>query len=1168
MENPCHSPIFKLIFPGIPELVKSEIASTSMKRIFFLLLFFGLCQNVLLGQDLLQKTTKNTIQSDYGKLVANYEFEFTGLADTSKTLPKLKELTPYFWRVKAKNATDSTDFSAIWKFTTQAEPIGRPRLAAPENGASVPKSSVLTWRPPSGASGSTWYEVQVAVSNTFDTSSVVVIDTVEGASSSVQILGLAYGKTYYWRVRGRKRTSVTGAYSDVRNVKTFVGASKSTYSKYTIDGNQDGATSVYAADIDGDGDMDVLSAGFYSGDIMWYENNGSEVFTKRTIDDNQDGATSVYAADVDGDGDMDVLSAGWNSDDVMWYENNGNEVFAKRTIDDNQDGARDVYAADVDGDGDLDVLSAGAISDDITWYENNGNEIFTKHTIDANQDGAYSVYTADVDGDSDLDVLAVGVNSDKVVWYENTLTVSERLVAPTLASPANGAMDISLFPTLSWSSVNNATAYDLQVATNGSFTAGVQHFAGITVTSKTLSGLAEGTQYFWRVRAKNSSKTSDYSSIRSFTTEPISLGAPRLASPSNGAMNLSLFPTLSWSAVKGATRYDLQVSTSFYFTRNVQTFTNMTSTYKKLSGLAEGTQYFWRVRAKNSSKTSEYSSSRGFTTEIVPLGTPRLTSPANYATGVSLTPTLSWNAVSDATLYDLQIATNLDFTQNLLSFTNITTTTYLLKLRANGTQYFWRVRAKNSTKTSEYSDANRFTITYEVLVSNSASTLSFVPSNPSRDVSTDYRMFSLPCNVKNAKLNGSTKSPLKVSDLLTTGTRGEDWEIHRDNGNTTDYYEELTESSQLTRNGEGFWIWKDGGLTVPRLSSSHTLDRAHCISIPIHSYSWNIIGNPYNQSVAWSSVRAQNATYTTLWEYKGAAGYAPSSTMVPYKGYYYLETQGKNSLQIPYPNSNYVTSSLSKEAAYETASEPIQWKIQLKLRSEINQDNENYIGVCESASNTLDKLDSYKPPMFEDQSYVVFERPEWNEKHSHFASDIRPTFEDGAVWDFHIINPAKGNAKLQFAVEALPAEYQAVLVDSVNSAVPFEVLNGATYAYDTRLSTQSFKLIVGTEDYVEATLEKLKPDQYELLQNYPNPFNPETVIGFRIKEVAHVKIEIYNVLGQKVKTLVNKELQAGLHNVVWNGRTEMGKTVSSGVYLYRMIAGGKAIGVKKMVLLR
>jgi hypothetical protein len=88
------------------------------------------------------------------------------------------------------------------------------------------------------------------------------------------------------------------------------------------------------------------------------------------------GANSVFAVDVDGDGDMDVLSASaspYGDDKIAWYENNGNENFTPHMITtSNSSGANSVYAVDVDGDGDIDVLSASGVDDKIAWYENLG----------------------------------------------------------------------------------------------------------------------------------------------------------------------------------------------------------------------------------------------------------------------------------------------------------------------------------------------------------------------------------------------------------------------------------------------------------------------------------------------------------------------------------------------------------------------------------------------------------------------------------------------------------------------------------------------------------------------------------------------------------------------------------------------------------------------------
>jgi hypothetical protein len=167
--------------------------------------------------------------------------------------------------------------------------------------------------------------------------------------------------------------------------------------------------------------MDVLSASGGDDKIAWYENDGNENFSTHTITTNTYGACSVYAVDVDGDGDIDVLSACWEEDKIAWYENNGNENFSAFTITNSADGACSVFAIDVDGDGDIDVLSASEGDDKITWYENDGNENFYAFTITDSADGARSVYAVDMDGDGDVDVLSASGDDGKIAWYENVM---------------------------------------------------------------------------------------------------------------------------------------------------------------------------------------------------------------------------------------------------------------------------------------------------------------------------------------------------------------------------------------------------------------------------------------------------------------------------------------------------------------------------------------------------------------------------------------------------------------------------------------------------------------------------------------------------------------------------------------------------------------------------
>ena len=92
-------------------------------------------------------------------------------------------------------------------------------------------------------------------------------------------------------------------------------------------------------------------------------------------------------------------------------------------------------------------------------------------------------------------------------------------------------------------------------------------------------------------------------------------------------------------------------------------------------------------------------------------------------------------------------------------------------------------------------------------------------------------------------------------------------------------------------------------------------------------------------------------------------------------------------------------------------------------------------------------------------------------------------------------------------------------------------------------------------------------NSFQLQQNYPNPFNPSTEICFNIPESGNVRLVIYNSLGQRVKTLVSKTLQAGEHRISWNSHNYAGQPVSSGVYFYRL-SFGNFKEQKKMLLIR
>ena len=96
--------------------------------------------------------------------------------------------------------------------------------------------------------------------------------------------------------------------------------------------------------------------------------------------------------------------------------------------------------------------------------------------------------------------------------------------------------------------------------------------------------------------------------------------------------------------------------------------------------------------------------------------------------------------------------------------------------------------------------------------------------------------------------------------------------------------------------------------------------------------------------------------------------------------------------------------------------------------------------------------------------------------------------------------------------------------------------------------------------------DKNIPTNFVLKNNYPNPFNPTTTIEFSLRQTQNVKFAIYNIMGQRIKTLVDKKYSAGNHRIQWNGTNNLGNKISSGVYLGRMESGDFTKTIKLILM--
>lgn len=237
---------------------------------------------------------------------------------------------------------------------------------------------------------------------------------------------------------------VTGEYSE-GDLDWWENSGTGSFTRISIDSGLNSVWDVFVYDIDDDADKDIIVADFGAYDVLLFTSNGANnpTFTKSTVDGSLDQTHSVFAADVDLDGDKDILATGRLADDVVWYENNGSESFTKHTIDADLDGASDVTTGDLDGDGDIDVTAVGQFANDLVWYDNNGSQSFTKRNIDVDFESAYRAVIYNVDGDSDSDIVVTGNNNntDNITWFENIGDLTAPTATPRL--PADNATSAS-----------------------------------------------------------------------------------------------------------------------------------------------------------------------------------------------------------------------------------------------------------------------------------------------------------------------------------------------------------------------------------------------------------------------------------------------------------------------------------------------------------------------------------------------------------------------------------------------------------------------------------------------------------------------------------------------------------------------------------------------------
>ena len=509
-------------------------------------------------------------------------------------------------------------------------------------------------------------------------------------------------------VDGDGDIDVLGAARDADNITWWENDGFESFTEHTISSNFDGAHSVYAVDLDGDSDIDVLGAAMNSGNITWWENDGSESFTEHTIDTSFSNARSVYAIDLDSDGDEDVLGADSFGDEIAWWENNGSENFTKHTIASGYDGAFGVYAKDVDGDSDIDVLGAGGLADDITWWENDGSENFTTHTIDGSFDTARSVYAIDLDDDGDVDVLGAGSSlAGNITWWEND--GAESFTAHTIDGSFSGAHSVYAVDLDGDSDIDVLGAAEIADDITWWENDGAESF-----TEHTINADFNGAHSVYAIDLDGDGDTdvlgaaSEANDIMWWENHFVPPNPTNLTNTTGAS-----WCNFTWEAGTGV------VTDSYNVSINGTWHNDTTTTYYNNSGLS--------TRAWSNITVWAYNSTDGYLSDApisdnVQLSntaptTPTLIAPAAGAETADNTPLFNWTTSTDADgdslTYTIQIDNESGFSSPYMYENTSITNSNLTLADADALDdglFYWRVRAYDSYEYGSWATYFNFTV--------------------------------------------------------------------------------------------------------------------------------------------------------------------------------------------------------------------------------------------------------------------------------------------------------------------------------------------------------------------------------------------------------------------------------------------------------------------------
>ena len=936
------------------------------------------------------------------------------------------------------------------------------------------------------------------------------------------------------------------------------------------------ARNATAADYDNDGDQDIFVHDTPSQPNRLYKNNGDGTFsrvTDVTLDnDIYNGARTSSWGDIDNDGDMDLYIGSQSAAPAdKLYQNNGNGTFTSLTQPTSvTEAGTSTFGStfgDIDNDGDLDLIAINGGANSI--FLNNGSGVFTKS-------GASEMIThplifevgvslSDFDQDGFLDIYPPKGTTSAVdlpnFLYKNTLT----------ASASRNWIEIKLVGTQSNKSaigaritVSTATPLRTQIREISSRT-------GYGSANSLIAHVGLGTATtISSIQVKWPSGI-----IQTLTNVTAINRIITIAEDNTPPAVVTLNPAHNTVGVAYNTKLEITFNEVPYPVagKKIKLFDGATlvEQFDATVGVISGNKVsFTPAALLASTKQYNISVDAGAFTDIYSNATPAMPSANWQFKSLDNTPPAITFANPNAAItkgfavpvvYKPTVTDNSgNVTSFVMSYRNVENKPFtdITLLNVTGQQtfnipaidemglnfYFTAKDADNNIARLPSAAGTYFTTRIQYTGTN----LPAMDLVKGTGTATDYQIISIPWDIANKDIASN------FSELSGGNTRFRFIRYHQ---LPTQGWDEYPGTLSTFARGEGYFvnvtdvsqiIFTDG------FSPRENRDSLFVLSL---KKGWNQIGNPYTTPIQWGDVLAYNniTSGLSLKLLIFSGGYqtaADPGIIQPTHGAFVLADNDLSNIKIPFQNQT--SGGRVNQYTFSKNIGEDRWDAEFILNQQDAQFRVAAIGMSPEASAGIDMFDMAVPPRLNDD-FIEMSVPHPEHFMKRFARDVVQTQEEYS-WRFTVDVGGEGTAELTWDNETFGTNAKELYLLDEKLQKLVNMRERSTYSFDPRQSSQ-FKIYFG-----ENLEKKIKPSQVVLGKAYPNPTTGSTNIAFTLPEQSsdyQVKLEVYDLMGKKVSTLLNGNLAPGFYTVEWDAA---GQALTNGLYTYRLsVAGASGLEV-------